>query len=75
MENIKIKKEVRQGDTLSPVMFTEAVEKISKWMNIEAGININGVRLSNLRLTDDVIPFAESKEKPKVVLEDLNNRG
>ena len=40
---------VRQGDTLSPVMFTAAVEEIFKRMNIEAGININRVRLSNFR--------------------------
>ena len=42
-------KGVRHGDTLSPVMFTAAVE-IFKRMNIEAGININGVRQSNLEI-------------------------
>ena len=57
-------KGVRQGDT-SPVMFTAAVEEIFKGMNIEAGININGVRLSNLRCADDIILFAESEEKLK----------
>ena len=46
---IKIMKGVRQGDTLSPVMFIAAVE-IFKRMDIEAGININRVRLSNLML-------------------------
>ena len=58
---IKIVKGVRQGDTLSPVMFTAAVEEIFERMNIEAGININRVRLSNLRFTDDIILFAEVK--------------
>ena len=72
---IKIMKEVRQGDTLSLVMFTEAVEEIFKRINIETGININGVRLSNLRFADDIILFAESEEKLKVMLEDLNNEG
>ena len=70
---IKITKEVRQGDTLSPVMFTAAVEEIFKGMNIEAGININGVRLSNLGFAGDIILFAESEEKLKYILEDLNN--
>ena len=42
---ITIMKGVHQGDTLSPVMFTAAVEDIFKRMNIKAGININGVRL------------------------------
>ena len=44
-------------------------------MNIEAGININGVRLSNLRFADDIILFGESEEKLKDMLEDLNNEG
>ena len=44
-------------------------------MNIEAGININGVRLSNLRFADDIILFAETEEKVKDMLEDLNNEG
>ena len=71
---IKIMKGVRQGDTLSPVMFTAAVE-IFKRMNIEAGININGARLSNLRFADDIILFAECEEKLKDMLEGLNNEG
>ena len=60
---IKIMKGVRQGDTLSPVRFTAAVQDIFKRMNIEAGININGVKLSNLRFADFIILFAESAEK------------
>ena len=58
---IKIMEGVLQGDTLSPVMFTAAAEEIFKRMNIEAGININGVRLNNLRFADDIILFAEMK--------------
>ena len=72
---MKIMKGVSQGDTLSPVMFTAAVEEIFKRMKIEAGININGVRLSNLRFADDIILFAESEGKLKDTLEDLNNEG
>ena len=67
-------KGVRQGDTLSPVMFTAAVE-IFKRMKIEAGININRVRLSNFTFADDIILFAESEGKLKDMLEDLNNEG
>ena len=44
-------------------------------MSIEAGININGVRLSNLRFADDIVPFGENEEKLKDMLEDLNNEG
>ena len=53
---IKIMNGIHQGDTLSPVMFTAAVEIIIR-MNIEASININGVRLSNLRFVDDIVLF------------------
>ena len=68
-------KGVRQGDTLSSVIFTSAVEEIFKRMNSEAGSKINRVRLSNLRFADDIILFAESEEKLKDMLEDLNHEG
>ena len=44
-------------------------------MNIEAGIIINGVRLTSLRFADDIVLFAESEEKLKDMLEDMNNEG
>uniref|UniRef100_A0A3P9KK69 Reverse transcriptase domain-containing protein n=1 Tax=Oryzias latipes TaxID=8090 RepID=A0A3P9KK69_ORYLA len=59
---IKIMKGVRQGDTLSPVMFTAALEKIFRRMEAEAGININGDGMNNLRFADDIILFAEKEE-------------
>ena len=71
---MKIMKGVRQGEILSPVMFTAAVEDIFKRMNIKAGININGIRLSNLRFADDRILFPESEEKLKEILEYLEKK-
>ena len=68
-------KGVRRSDTLSSVMLTAALEEIFKRMNIEAGININGVRLRNLRFADDIILLAESEGKRKDMLQDLNNEG
>ena len=56
---ISIMKGVRQGDKLSPVMFTSAVEEIFKRVNIETGLNINGETLNNLRFADDIILFAQ----------------
>ena len=72
---IKIMKGVCQWHMLSPVMFTAAVEEAFKRMNIEVGININGVRLSNLRFADGIILIVESEEKLKDMLEDLNIDG
>ena len=61
-EKINILKGVRQGDTLSPILFTSAVEEIFKRVEIEDGVNINRERLSNLRFADDIILFPESEE-------------
>ena len=41
-EKVKIQKGVRLGDTLSPAMFTAAVEEIFKRIPSDIGINING---------------------------------
>jgi len=59
---ISIMKGVRQGDTLSPVMFTSAVEEIFKRVNIEIGININGEILNNLRFADDIILLQKQRK-------------
>ena len=72
---ISIMKGVRQGDMLSPVMFTSAVEEIFKRVNIEISININGEILNNLRFADDIILFAKTEEELKNLLEDLNREG
>ena len=55
-------KGVRQDDTLSTAMLTAAVEEIFKTMNIEAGIDTNRLRLSNLRFRDHIILCAESED-------------
>lgn len=56
-------------------MFTAAIEEIFKRLSTEAGINISGEKLNKLRFADDVILFAESEEKLKELLEDLNEEG
>jgi hypothetical protein len=71
---IKIMKGVRQGDTLSPVMFTAALEEIFRRMKVEVGININGERMNNLRFADDIILFAEKEDLSKL-LNELNKEG
>ena len=47
---INIMEGVRQGGTLSPIMFIAAVEEIFKRIEWDSGKNIKGVRLNNLRL-------------------------
>ena len=56
---------VRQGDTLSPITAAEEIFKRIEW---DSGINIDAVRLNNLMLADDIIPFAESEGELKKLL-------
>jgi hypothetical protein len=66
--HIPICKGVRQGDTISPKLFTAGLENIFQSLSWEdKGISINGKRLNNLRFADDVALIGES-------LEDIGNR-
>lgn len=54
-KEVKIERGVRQGDTLSPKIFTAALEEVFKKSNLEEkGINIDGEQLTDLRFADDV---------------------
>ena len=54
-EEIPILRAVRQGDPISPKLFTATVQNLFKNAQLEEkGINIDGATLSNLRFADDV---------------------
>ena len=60
-EKIRIKRGVRQGDTISPKIFTAALESIFRrlaWDN--KGEKIDGEFLSNLRFADDIFLCTET---------------
>ncbi|KAL1446308.1 hypothetical protein WDU94_012325 [Cyamophila willieti] len=63
-EAIKIKRGVRQGCILSPLIFNIYSEQIFKEAleEEEDGILINGERINNIRYADDTIVFADSQE-------------
>ena len=72
-DKIKIEKGVRQGDTISPKLFTACLESIFRKMDWEGkGININGEYLNHLRFADDIILISETPEELQVMLNDLN---
>ena len=74
--SINIEKGVRQGDTLSPILFTAALKEIFKRTSLDRmGININGEHLSNFRFADDIVLFAGSEEELEKMLEELNREG
>ncbi|XP_063619666.1 uncharacterized protein LOC134792326 [Cydia splendana] len=73
----KIKKGVRQGDPLSPKLFSAVLEHIFRKMDWDAfGININGEKLNHLRFADDLIVLSDNQrdlEKMLVQLEKESN--
>ena len=54
---------VRQGDPLSPKLFTAVMEEVFKKAEISEGVNVDGESLSNLRFADDVALLNETKKK------------
>lgn len=55
-EKISIEKSFLQGDTISPKLFTLALQGIFKNMNwFQKGININGKFSSHLHFDDDIV--------------------
>ena len=54
-ENIRIKGGERQGDTISPKLFTATLESIFRRLNWEnKGVEIDGEFLSNLHFANDI---------------------
>ncbi|XP_037876062.1 LINE-1 retrotransposable element ORF2 protein isoform X1 [Bombyx mori] len=59
-EEFPIERGVRQGDPISPKIFSAVLELIFRkldWDNF--GLNVNGDKLSHLRFADDLILFSE----------------
>jgi hypothetical protein len=65
---------VKQGDPLSPKLFTSLLEnqlRRLKWEN-KYGVIMDGVRLTHLRFADDIIPTAKSASDLKHMLMELD---
>ena len=70
---LPIKKGVRQGDTISPMLFTACLEEVFKLLDWEGlGVRINGEYLSNLRFADDIVLFSNNGDELQQMIEDLN---
>ena len=73
-EPFQIQKGVRQGDTISPKLFTATLEEIFKQLNWEnKGIKIDGEQINHLRFADDIILISEEPEEFQTMLNELNN--
>ena len=71
-EKIRIKRGVRQGDTISPKLFTATLESIFNWEN--KGVNIDGEFLSNLRFADDILLCTETPQERQHMLQELSDK-
>ncbi|KAG1654084.1 putative uncharacterized transposon-derived protein F52C9.6 [Nymphon striatum] len=68
----QLEKGVRQGDSISPKLFTVCLENVFRCLNwTSKGIPINGEGLTNLRFADDVVLFPESPQEFQLIVEEL----
>ena len=73
-ENIRTKRGVRQGDTISPKLFTATLESIFTRLNWEnKGVEIDGEFLSNLRFADDIFLCTETPQELQQMLQELSD--
>ena len=73
-EKIRIKRGVRQGDTISPKLFTATLESIFRRLNWEnKGVKIDGEFLSNLRFADDIFLCTETPQELQQMLQKLSD--
>lgn len=72
-ESFAIQRGVRQGDPLSPKLFTAVLEEVFRKMTWDnKGININGTFLNHLRFADDIILLTDNPETLQTMLQDLS---
>ncbi|CAF4888459.1 unnamed protein product [Pieris macdunnoughi] len=69
-----IKRGVRQGDPLSPLLFLATLVTVISQLNWKGrGIKINDAYLSHLRFADDLVLLSETGQEIQYMLESLNN--
>lgn len=72
-DKFKIGRGVRQGDTISPKLFTTSLESVFKKLDWnEMGININGKFLNHLRFADDIILIAADLDQLQTMMNQLH---
>ena len=72
-KKFRIGRGVRQGDTISPKLFTSSLESVFKKLDwSKKGININGKYLSHLRFADDIVLMTVDLNEAQIMLQQLN---
>uniref|UniRef100_A0A914PN33 Reverse transcriptase domain-containing protein n=1 Tax=Panagrolaimus davidi TaxID=227884 RepID=A0A914PN33_9BILA len=68
---INVQKGVRQGDTLSPLLFVLVLQLALNQVNWENGININGSILGHLDFADDIALLSQTLEGAQSLLDQV----
>lgn len=69
----KIEKGVRQGDTISPKLFTTLMECMFKNIKLDnKGISVDGEKLHHLRFADDIVLISDRLDEANEMLLDLS---
>ncbi len=71
---IPVGKGVKQGDTISPKLFTACLEMVLRDIDWDGGININGELLNHLRFADDIVLIAKTTSELQAMLTKLNTQ-
>ena len=72
---VKIKRGVRQGCILSPILFNLYTAILFRAINSVEGIKIGGMNINNLRYADDTALLAESEQNLQNILNKVNEEG
>ncbi|KIH60839.1 reverse transcriptase [Ancylostoma duodenale] len=70
---VPIKEDVRQGDPISPNLFSAVLESVirkSDWD--EYGVNVNGRMLKHLRFADDIVLLTHRPQEAEQMVRQLN---
>ena len=72
---INIRRGVRQGDTISPKLFTAELESIFRRLTWETrGLKIDGEYVTYLRFADDIVICANTPHEPQQMLQELTDQ-
>ena len=69
----EIRKGVRQGDTISPKLFTSCLEIFHGINWSGKGINIDGEHLHHLKFADDIVLISTNTKEAEIMLNDLHS--
>ena len=73
-EKFQIKRVVRQGDPVSPKLFSATIETIFQTVDLDKGLNIDGETLTNLGFADDVALTTNNITEMEEQLNRLNKK-